>query len=216
VFFVETLDDEGAPAVGSAFVVGSDGERSLLVTSLATVASSTTAPGPPITVRQGNERLDAELWSWDVDSDLALLTVAEPELTPLPWASDEQVAKAVGSGVFVVGGLGGAGATAVPGLVVDQSSHGFQHTAAIGNAYPGGPILTSDGKVLGVASLAYQPLGFDPGDVHFSVPVSLTCSTVLTCGAGGPTTGASGGAAVPTSEASPADDADTGAEGGGE
>lgn len=200
VFFVETLDDNGAPSVGSAFVVGNTEDQSLLLTSLASVAASTTAPGPGITLRQGDQELPAELWSWDVDTDVALLLVDNPDLPALPWASDAEASKALGSGVFAVGGLGGSGATAVPGLVVDQSAAGFQHTATLGTAYAGGPILTNSGKVLGIASLAYQPLGFDPGDVHFSVPVGMTCTLVLTCGEGGPTTGETGGAPIPTED----------------
>lgn len=201
VFFVETLDDEGAPAVGSAFVVANTEDQSLLLTSLSTVAASTTAPGPEITLRRGEERIPAELWSWDVDRDLALLVVDDPELPAMAWADDAAMADSLGSGVFVVGGIGGAGATAIPGLVVDQSAEGFQHTAVIGAAYPGGPIVTADGKVLGIASLAYQPLGFDPGDVHFAVPINQACGSVLDCGAGAPpAAGAEGGAPLPTDD----------------
>lgn len=197
VWFVETMDQEGAPSVGSAFVVGSDGEQSLLVTSLEVVEAATVTPGPEITIRSGDRALPAELWSWDVELDLALLTVGEADLPALEWAEDEAAASALGSGIVVLGGLGGAGASASPGLVVDQSAAGLQHTAPVGAGYRGGPIMTGDGTVLGVASLAYQPLGFDPGEVRFAVPVSEACRSILVCGASANRApGASGGEPV--------------------
>lgn len=193
VFLVETRDEQGAATVGSAFVIGNTEEQSLLLTSLEVVASSTIAPGPEIHVRQADKDLVAELWSWDADLDVALLLVDDPELPALEWASDAAASQALSAGVFVVGGQGGLGTTAVPGSVIDQSADGFQHTAVVGTAFRGGPILTNDGRVLGVASLGYQPLGYDTGAVHFSVPIGRTCGTVLTCAGGSPTAGTQGG-----------------------
>ena len=73
VWFVETLDENGAPSVGSAFVAASDDAQSLLVTSFGAVAAGTTEPSPTITVRSGEESFEAELYNWDPDHDLALL-----------------------------------------------------------------------------------------------------------------------------------------------
>ncbi len=194
VWMVETLDEDGAASVGSAFVVANVEEQSLLVTALDVVEAATTSPGPTVTLRSGERTLPAELWSWDTELDLAVLLVDDPELEPLDWASEEDASRALGSGVVVVGGLGGAGASAVPGLVVDQSLAGLQHTAPVGAAYRGGPVLTGSGKVLGVASLAYQPLGFDPGEVRFAVTMDQACQSVLVCAVGAPPgPGAAGG-----------------------
>ena len=117
VFLLETRDESGAMEVGSAFVVGNDPEAgtSLLLTSLDVVAASTMAPGPEIHLRQGDLDLPAELWSWDPASDLALLVVETPDLPALPWASDQVAADALGRTIFAVAGLGGQGATALPG-----------------------------------------------------------------------------------------------------
>ena len=82
------------------------------------------------------------------------------------------------------GGLGGAGVSLSPGLVVDQSQVGMQHSAPVGNAWQGGPLLTAEGEVLAIASIAYAPLGFDPGDLTFAVPVEGACERVLTCSGG--------------------------------
>src|SRR5690606_34593083 len=70
VYFLSTLDDAGAPSVGSAFVVFSDSEQSFLLTSFASVQSSATAPAPAITLRKGDEQLAAKLVSWDPPNDL--------------------------------------------------------------------------------------------------------------------------------------------------
>ena len=92
--------------------------------------------------------------------------------------------KPSGRRVYVGSGLGGSGVSLSPGLVIDQSQAGIQHSAPVGNAWQGGPLLTAEGEVLGIASIAYAPLGFDPGDLTFAVPVEGACERVLTCSGG--------------------------------
>src|SRR5205807_8364343 len=58
IYLVETQDEFGRPAVGSAFVVTSDAEKSYLVTSLSVVKAATRKPGPGIQIRKGDERTD--------------------------------------------------------------------------------------------------------------------------------------------------------------
>jgi S1-C subfamily serine protease len=188
VFFISTLDSDGAPSVGSGFVVSSDDSESLIVTSYRTVAAVTETPAPGIEVRGEGGTLTGRLHSWDPDRDLALLIVDEGGLTPLAWAPDSVRAEALGRRVYIAGGLGGAGVSLSPGLVIDQSESGIQHSAPVGNAWQGGPLLTAEGEVLGIASIAYAPLGFDPGGLPFAVPVEGACERVLTC-SGGDVTG---------------------------
>lgn len=192
VWLVNTLDAEGRPVVGSAFVVASNDQESLLLTSYASVRESTIAPGPEVRVRTNAEEHVAEVWSWDENLDLALLVVERGGLPAIEWVSEDEAAAALGKPIFVVGGLGGAGITAVPGIIVDQSGAGIQHNAAIGNAYQGGPIVMSNGKLLAIASLYYSPLGFNPGEVRFAPPIGAACRTVLACGGGAPAAGAQG------------------------
>lgn len=188
VYFVSTLDTNGAPSVGSGFVVSSDAEQSLLLTSYRTVAAATENPAPDIELRGEGGPFPARLYGWDADRDLALLIVDRPNLPALDWAREETRAAALGRRVYVASGLGGAGVSLSPGLVVDQSGSGIQHSAPMGNAWQGGPLLTAEGEVLGIASLAYAPLGFPPGGVPFAVPVDQACEQVLTC-SGGDVTG---------------------------
>jgi S1-C subfamily serine protease len=180
VFFVQTLDASGAPAVGSAFVVFSDNQQSFLLTSYATVQAATTKPAPDITLRKGDESLSATLTSWDPANDLALLTVDKPSLKALEWAPTDP-AVSIGDRVFVESGLGAAGGSISQGFVAGVSAEGIQHDAPIGVAFQGGPLVNSAGKVLGVASRSYAPLGFDPEAVYFGVPIRNSCSKVIRC-----------------------------------
>lgn len=182
VWYVSTLDDAGRASVGSAFVVSGGGDGSLLLTSYAAVSASTVDPAPEITLRKGDRTMVASLYAWDPARDLALLTVDQPDMEPLAWANEEERAVAAGKRGYVATGLGGAEATISPGQVLDLTANSIMHNVAISEQFRGGPLLTSDGKVLGVASMDYQPLNFEStGGVAFAVPVALSCEQVLTC-----------------------------------
>ncbi|MEQ1786023.1 MAG: trypsin-like peptidase domain-containing protein, partial [Acidimicrobiales bacterium] len=94
VWFVSTRDEAGGPSVGSAFVVFADAEQSFLVTSYDAVRANTEEPIPGITIRKGDEELPATLTAWDPPNDLALLSVARPNLRALTWADPDPPAPA--------------------------------------------------------------------------------------------------------------------------
>ncbi|MEI7593172.1 MAG: trypsin-like peptidase domain-containing protein [Actinomycetes bacterium] len=193
VYSVVTLDDQGRPSVGTAFSVVTSDTESLMLTSYTTVRAASVRPGPAITLHKSGEDLPASLISWDAEHDLALLRVAKGNITVLDWASDEVSAQALASRIFPVSGTGGSGATLTNGSLIDQSSAGFQHTAPLGADFQGGPIVNADGKVLGVASLTYSPLGYDNGEIHFSPSITMACIKVLSCGGGTRSQGTPGG-----------------------
>lgn len=180
VWFVVTRDEAGQPSVGSAFVVFSDSQQSFLLTSYNAVRANTREPAPGISIRKGGEDLPVTLTRWDAALDLALLTVDRPSLPALAWAPAEPAAQ-VGDRVFVVSGLGGSGGAISQGFVAGVSAEGLQHDAPVGAAYQGGPLVSSQGEVLGVASRAYSPLGFAPEAVFFGVPIRSSCGTVVQC-----------------------------------
>ena len=180
VWFVSTLDEAGQPSVGSAFVVFSDNEQSFLLASFATVRAASEAPAPRITVRKGDEELDAALTSWDPANDLALLTIDKPSLPALKWAPTDPPLQ-IGDRVFVVSGLGAAGGSISQGFVADVSANGIQHDSPVGAAFQGGPLLNSNGEVLALASRAYAPLAFSPEAVFFGVPIRTACTQVVRC-----------------------------------
>lgn len=183
VWFVSTLDEDGQPTVGSAFPVATDAEETLFVTSHATVEAAATEPGPEIEIRNLEDEVEANLVSTDPGRDLALLSVPRGDLPVLEWASEETQAAALGTRVFPISGFGGLGASLTSGVVMDQSAAGLLHTAPLGTFQQGGPVVTPDGRVIGVASLTYDPQGFDPGEIHFAVRIDDVCIELLDCGA---------------------------------
>ena len=185
VWFVQTLDENGAPSVGSAFVVFADDRQSFLLTSYTTIRAATVQPAPGITLVKGDEHLDATVVQWAPDKDLALVSIDKPRLPALAWAAGDAPPK-IGDRVFAISGLGSTGASITQGFVADVSADGVQHDAPVGPQYQGGPLLNSNGEVVAVASRAYSPLGFATSIVFFAPPVRASCDTVLRCPEGNP------------------------------
>jgi S1-C subfamily serine protease len=187
VYFVSTLDQAGAPSVGTAFVVFADSQQSFLLTSFTTIQAATQQPGPKVTLRkQGQDDLDATLFTWDQKLDIALLSVNRAGLPALNWIAADAPPK-IGDRLFGISGLGSTGASITQGFVADVSADGVQHDVAVGMQFQGGPLLNSDGEVVGVASRTYSPLGFNPQAVYFAPLVRMACDSVLKCPSGTPT-----------------------------
>ena len=191
IYLIETLDEFGRPQAGSAFVVTSDAEKSYLVTSLSAVKASTRKPGPAITLRKGNDRIDATLWTWQEERDLALLIVNKGGLPRVKWASADQPPQ-YGERIFDVAGVGGAGGSITQGFVADVSAAGIMHDAAVTGPFSGGPILNSKGEVLGVGAPGYTPLGFTSDRVTFAPYIRAACEKILKCPAGAADAGGAG------------------------
>jgi S1-C subfamily serine protease len=179
VWGVRTLDVDGQGVPGTAFVVASDDEKTFLLTSHAVIRASTTKPGPEIKLRKGSKEFLATLWTWDEGRDLALLVVSEGRLPPLSWAAP--TTSKLGDQVFVTSGFGSANAAIIEGRIADVSGDGLQHTAPIGTAFRGGPVLDGQGRVVAVATRSYAPLGFISEGVFFAPPVQSACEKVLRC-----------------------------------
>jgi S1-C subfamily serine protease len=179
VWGVRTLDVDGQGVPGTAFVVASDDEKTFLLTSHAVIRASTTKPGPEIKLRKGSKEFVATLWTWDEGRDLALLVVSEGGLPPLSWAAP--TTSKLGDQVFVTSGFGSANAAIIEGRIADVSGDGLQHTAPIGTAFRGGPVLDGQGRVVAVATRSYAPLGFISEGVFFAPPVQSACEKILRC-----------------------------------
>jgi S1-C subfamily serine protease len=180
VWFVRTLDEAGQPAVGSAFVVASDPNQTFMLTSFTTVRAATKRPGPQVAVRKGTEEVKADLYTWDEPRDLALLVVAKGDVKKLSFAPRDPALK-VGERVFAISGLGASGTAVSQGFVADVSANGIQHGAPIGQGFQGGPLVNSQGELVGVASRSYSPLGFASDGVYFAPPIRAACDKVLRC-----------------------------------
>jgi S1-C subfamily serine protease len=181
IYFVQTQDKNGQPSVGSAFVVESNSTESTLVGSLSTVEASTRTPAPEIQVVKGDDKFKATLKNWVEDKDLAVFTIPKGNLPKLDWVGEDQKPR-VGERNFVASGFGAAGASVTQGFVIDVSATAFQHSAGVGSEFRGGPVVNSDGRVTGVASLQFAPFGFAPsGSVSYAIPVAATCDKLLKC-----------------------------------
>ena len=189
VWFVATLAEDGSPSVGSAFVVFADADQSFLLTSFNTVRASARRPAPTIELRKGDDRLQGTLVTWEDGRDLALISVKRGNLPRLSWSSSDPVVDP-GERVFAISGLGSEGASVTQGLVSDVSSAGIQHDAPVGVQFQGGPLVTSNGDVVGVASRVFAPLGFRADSVWFAPSIHSACDKVLRCPSGGGAAGA--------------------------
>lgn len=183
LYFVHTLDANGQPSVGSAFVISSNASQSLLITSYTTVAAATRSPGPPVYVRQGNADTPVTVRTWDPQYDLALLVLPRGNLTALT-AAPTSPSPGPGDRLFAVSGLGSAGASLTQGFVVDASSSGLAVDTAIGTSFQGGPVVNQKGQVVAVGSRSYAPLGFPSSGVYYVPYVEAACNKVLSCPGG--------------------------------
>jgi S1-C subfamily serine protease len=180
VWFVSTLDETGAPSVGSAFVVFSDSEQSYLLTSYEVVRAATAEPAPDVVLRQGDQEVVATVFTWDDARDLALLALPLGCQPALAFVADPNSVE-TGDRVFAISGLGATGASVAQGVVADAAANAIQHDTPLGAAFRGGPLVGSDGTVVGVSSRRYAPLGFDPLAVFFAPPIRIACEVVITC-----------------------------------
>jgi 2-alkenal reductase len=135
------------------------------------------------------ERQAAEIVGTDVDSDLAVLKVAQlPEgITPLPLAAEEdlrvgQFVVAIGNpfgeqGSMSLGIVSGLGRS-LPSQREDGSGSSYslpeviQTDAPINPGNSGGPLLNLNGEVVGINAAIASTTGTNSG-VGFSIPVSV-------------------------------------------
>jgi S1-C subfamily serine protease len=180
LFFVSTADQNGQPVVGTAFAIASDSSQTLLLTSYTTIIAATKKPGPPVMVHQGSTNTTVQVYDWDPATDLALILLPKGN-TPAVPAAPPSPGPQIGDRVFAVAGIGSLGAQAVQGTVTDVSASGLQHTAPIGPAFQGGPMVNAEGQVVAVASRGYAPLNFQTDSVWFAPMIRAACSRVLSC-----------------------------------
>jgi hypothetical protein len=161
VFLVYLNDNAGQPeALGSAFVVA----PKTLITNAHVVEK-----GVPV-LAVGPVRIPVTVVARDTDHDLAVLTVAV-DLTSRPLSLSDS-SPAPGEQIFAIGNPDGLEKTISEGLVsgvrqLDGKTF-LQITSPISHGSSGGPILDSDGQVVGVA----VGMLTDGQNLNFAVPVS--------------------------------------------
>ncbi|MCA1845520.1 MAG: serine protease [Actinobacteria bacterium] len=170
---VHTFDDAGQPVEGTAFVVGTAGGQTLLLTSFAVVKAAIREPAPPIVL---GESTKATLWTWQEDRDLALLTIGG-SVESLPWAS---APAKKGDKIFSAA----AGQKLSTGVVTGVSDSAIEHNIFTDPARQGAPIVNQRGEVVGMASLVYDPTGKASDTVFIGVPIRASCERVIRCAGG--------------------------------
>ena len=174
VAFIQAEQPTGS-ATGSGFVIDDDGN---ILTNAHVVEGA-----QKIEVEfgeDGNART-AELVGMDPSSDVALLHVDEnDDLTPLELGDSTKVE--VGDPVVAIGNPFGLDRTVTSGIVSAkqrqiQAPNGFsisdviQTDAAVNPGNSGGPLLDSNGRVIGINSQIASDSGGNDG-VAFAVPIA--------------------------------------------
>jgi hypothetical protein len=174
---VETRTLDGKASVGTAVVVGEGGDGVILVTSYKVVEAATADPGPPVTLRKGDDQWGTRVLAWDKELGLAVLT-SDANLPVASFAPVENLGILVGSPVFAISALNEA---VSPGVVVAVTSDGFRHTGAVDTDFLGGPVVAQNGQIVGFALNSYAPDGIPGGSLPWSPTITQLCDTLLVC-----------------------------------
>lgn len=169
--------DEGpGGSLGSGFVVREDG---LIVTNRHVIVDARTVK---VRLSDGRE-FAAKILGEDAVTDIALLSIKAGRLPALRLGSTKAVS--VGDIVIAIGnpyGLGqsvSAGIVSARGRIIEDDPYidFLQTDAAINRGNSGGPLLTTDGVVVGVTSAIFSPSGGSVG-LGFAIPAE-TVSTIV-------------------------------------
>lgn len=165
--------------LGTGWVVRSDASGSDLLTNYHVVAEALASGIETVDVIQADRTLSGTVVHADVTDDLAVVHVQE-RLAPLHPAAKRP---RVGSTVMVVGSPLGLGGTVSIGLVSGfrsiQGSDYVQFSAPISPGNSGGPVVDSQGHVIGVARGKFVGDGVEA--LGFAIPVSVACAQLNVC-----------------------------------
>jgi serine protease Do len=169
-------DDGAGAALGSGFLVRADG---LIVTNRHVIAG---AHAVRVRLPDGQE-FPATIVGSDAVTDIALLKIDAGSLPALHLGSSESVS--VGDAVIAIGNPFGLGQTVTAGIVSarartledDPYIDFLQTDAAINRGNSGGPLLSTDGTVVGVTSIIFTPSGGSVG-LGFAIPAETVAAVV--------------------------------------
>lgn len=162
--------------LGSAFALQRTADGgTLLVTNYHVVSSTWESGARSVLVQQGGTSFPGRIDTVRPSDDLASITVerALPVLAVAPGQSQP------GQPVLAVGSPLGLGGTVTSGVVSAIRFGKIQFSAPISPGNSGGPVVDSQGRVLGVAE--EKIVGFDATDLGFAIPIHQVCSALSTC-----------------------------------
>jgi serine protease Do len=169
-------DDGPGGSLGSGFVVREDG---LIVTNRHVIVDARTVK---VRLSDGRE-FAAKILGEDAVTDIALLSIQAGRLPALRLGSTNAVS--VGDIVIAIGnpyGLGqsvSAGIVSARGRIIEDDPYidFLQTDAAINRGNSGGPLMTTDGVVVGVTSAIFSPSGGSVG-IGFAIPAETVSAIV--------------------------------------
>jgi serine protease Do len=172
----KTTSEQHGAGLGSGFIISADG---LIVTNRHVISG---AGRVLVRLAKGRE-LDARVMGTDAPTDIALLKVDATNLPALHLGSSKDVA--VGDPVVAIGNPFGVGQSATAGIISgrgraipgDPYIDFLQTDAAINHGNSGGPLLSTDGAVVGVTSIALCPNGGSIG-LGFAIPAETVADVV--------------------------------------
>jgi serine protease Do len=166
----------GDSVLGSGFIIRADG---LIVTNRHVIAGARTVQ---VKLADGRE-LRAKVVGADPATDIALLKVTAGTLPALQLGSSANIS--VGEAVIAIGNPFGLGQSVTAGIVsargrtleADPYIDFLQTDAAINSGNSGGPLLSTDGVVIGVTSAIFSPNGGSVG-LGFAIPAETVASVI--------------------------------------
>jgi serine protease Do len=171
-----SVPSAGASALASGFIISADG---LIVTNRHVVVG---ARSVRVKLADGRE-VPAQIIGADATTDIALLRVNAGRLPALRLGSSDKVS--VGDPVVAIGNPFGLGQSVTAGIlsararVLEEDPYidFLQTDAAINLGNSGGPLLSTDGVVVGVTTAILSPSGGSVG-LGFAIPAETVASVV--------------------------------------
>jgi putative serine protease PepD len=171
VFLIDAGFDQG-----SGFVIRSDTSTSYVVTNYHVVAGAYDFDDGAVRVRRGDINLRGEVVEVHEAEDLAVIEVRE-SLPALEVATERPP---VGAPIISVGSPLGLESTVATGIVsafrTEDGVEYLQFSAPVSPGNSGGPVVDSQGRVLGVTTLKVVTRGAE--GLAFAVPVDEVCDTL--------------------------------------
>jgi serine protease Do len=170
------MPSSAGSALASGFIVGADG---LIVTNRHVVVG---ARAVRVKLADGRE-VPARVIGVDATTDIALLRVSAGRLPALRLESSNKVS--VGDPVVAIGNPFGLGQSVTAGIlsararVLEEDPYidFLQTDAAINLGNSGGPLLSTDGAVVGVTTAILSPSGGSVG-LGFAIPAETVASVI--------------------------------------
>jgi serine protease Do len=167
---------DGEGALGSGFIIRADG---LIVTNRHVVVD---ARSVQVKLPDGKQ-VPARVVGADAATDIALIKVTAGTLPALELGSSADLS--VGNAVIAIGNPFGLGQTVTAGILsargraldIDPYIDFLQTDASINFGNSGGPLLSSDGIVVGVTSAIFSPSGGSVG-LGFAIPAETVAAVV--------------------------------------